>query len=101
MKGLEAFIQPVACESCPFNETGPGRHLRNSLGPGRFDSILADLRQEKSFPCHKTATDKRWTKKARICAGALAWQRQNNCVPQAVQVAERLTALREGRKARL
>lgn len=101
MKGLDQFVQPAACETCPFNETGPGRQLRDSLQPGRFAGILDDLRAEKTFPCHGTTSSSRWTKKTRVCAGALAWQRREGCVPAAIQIVERLAAMRENRDARL
>lgn len=99
MSLVDDYVQPKSCENCPFNETGPGRHLRDSLAPGRFDSIKEDLANDKTFNCHKT-TKLTGDGTEKICAGALAWQRQNGCVPQAVQIGERLAALQEGRKAR-
>ena len=97
---MNQFIQEKACSDCPFNESGPGRVLRDSLNEGRFESIKDDLLQGKTFPCHQTQSGKRWTKKSRVCAGALAFQRKNNRVPDAVQIAERLTAMRVGRRGR-
>ena len=96
---LDEFVQAASCADCPFNETGPGRHLRNTLRPGRFDSILADLREGKVFLCHKT-TPETGDGSEKVCAGALAYQRRNGCVPDGVQVAERLAAIQEGRRAR-
>lgn len=84
--------QDSMCKTCPFHEAGPGRDLRDSLTPGRFDGILADLRAEKVFPCHDDYS--------LVCAGSIAWQLKNHCVPTDLQIAERLLAHAEGRKAR-
>lgn len=99
---IDDFVRPTSCSDCPFTESAEGRNMRESLAAGRFDSILAALREEKSFDCHQTRESNmgRRPKSARICAGALAYQRKNGCVPTAVQVAERLIAIQEGRKAR-
>lgn len=96
---VDDFVQPTSCSNCPFNETGPGRQLRDGLVPGRFESIKADLDQRMTFNCHKT-THETGDGTEKICAGALAYQRQNNCVPDAVQIGERIAAMNEGRKAR-
>lgn len=90
-----AYRQDRPCSDCPFNDDGPGRVLRDSLQPGRWDGILADLRAEKTFPCHQTQSGPRWTKKSLVCAGAIRWQRAHDCLPQAVQVAERLTRMQK------
>lgn len=92
-------IQDKACGDCPFNESGPGRVLRDSLNTGRFESIKDGLLNGDSFPCHQT-TRSTGDGSNKICAGALAFQRANRCVPDAVQLAERLTAMVEKRKAR-
>ena len=97
--GIDEFICATACEDCPFNETGAGRHLRDSLREGRFQSIKDGLLKRSVFHCHKT-TRETGDGSQKICAGALAFQRKNNCVPDEVQVAERLTAIQEDRKAR-
>jgi len=96
---LDEFIQPNSCEDCPFNESGPGLDLRSSLRPGRFESIKEDLLRRKVFNCHKT-TRQTGDGTEKVCAGALAFQRKNGCVPDGIQVAERLTAMREERRAR-
>lgn len=96
---MSEFVQERSCEDCPFNESGPGRHLRDSLAPGRFESIRADLLERKLFLCHKT-TPETGDGTNKVCAGALAFQRKENCVPDGLQVMERLTAMREGRKTR-
>lgn len=94
---MNDFVQPTACSDCPFNETGAGRQLRDSLAPGRFDGIKEDLHSNKTFPCHQTTGRKMRTL---ICAGALAYQRKNDIVPDSVQVIERIFAIKEERKAR-
>jgi hypothetical protein len=96
---MNQFIQETSCENCPFNETGPGRRLRDILAPGRFDSIKADLDNRKTFNCHKT-TKETGDGTEKVCAGALAYQRKNHCVPDSVQVVERIIAMKEGKKAR-
>jgi hypothetical protein len=96
---MNEFIQEKACDNCPFNESGAGRILRDSLAPGRFASIKADLLKRLSFNCHET-THETGDGTEKICAGALAFQRQHGCVPDTVQVAERLTAINESRKPR-
>lgn len=104
---MNQYVQPTACNDCPFNESGPGRVLRDSLGHGRWTGIQQDIAMEKVFHCHKTVThdedgdgEQIITGNERVCAGALAFQRQHNCVPSGIQVIERLTAMREKRKAR-
>lgn len=66
------------CDNCPFDRKGQGVHLRQSLGRGRWAEILAHLRADGHFQCHKT-TDfdddgeaKRNT--GLLCAGSLEWQ---------------------------
>lgn len=93
------YYQEKACSDCPFNESGPGRFLRDSLNDGRMESIEADLLKGKGFTCHQT-TRQTGDGTNKLCAGAIAFQRRNNCVPQELQVGERLLAMREGRKAR-
>lgn len=101
---LTALIRPTACESCPFNEDGLGRELRDSLAPGRFDGIRAELDKGLPFPCHETtggvSRKTKWRKSWRVCAGSLAYQRKNHCVPDVVQVVERIAAITEKRQAR-
>lgn len=73
------------CDNCPFNETGPGRKLRDSLHPGRFLGILDAVANGADFYCHKTVD---WDEededeyegdfyrpkgRERVCAGSLAW----------------------------
>ncbi len=60
------------CEDCPFNDDGPGFRLRKSLARGRWASILASLRRDIHFTCHKTTTET-GNGTNLICAGALNW----------------------------
>lgn len=96
---VDEFVQPSSCSDCPFNEQGPGRHLRDSLAPGRMEEIIDDLRARKTFNCHQT-TRQTGNGTEKICAGALAFQRKEGCVPDTVQICERIAAIREGRKPR-
>lgn len=77
------------CADCPFNETGPGRILRDSLKPGRFSQILVALRHDGHFQCHKTGRETGDGSEL-LCAGALAWQEQRGLSSQYVRIAERL-----------
>lgn len=69
------------CDNCPFQKSGPGLHLRKSLGRGRWSGILHNLMAGGMFPCHKTVLyddegdPKRGSGKA--CAGSLEWQIKN------------------------
>ena len=72
----------VPCDWCPFNDEGPGRRLRDSLRPGRFDDIVSAVLDGAPFYCHKTVEwdeedeeDDFYHKKGRelVCAGSLAW----------------------------
>lgn len=95
------------CSDCPFHESGPGRQLRDSLAPGRFAEIQVGLLTGEVFFCHKHAqydeddeeTDTYRRKEGdRVCAGAIEFQERHNCVPQAVQVCERLERMWKARK---
>lgn len=85
-----AWRMPRKCADCPFASRGKGLHLRKSLGPGRWEEILKDLRDGKYFPCHKTSLSGdesgeyddngeriysleailKWL----VCAGSIEWQ---------------------------
>lgn len=99
---IDDFVRPTSCSDCPFSDVGDGLALRESLAPGRFEGIQKGLQKGKTFDCHQTRNGARGRrpKSARVCAGALAWQRKNDCIPAAVQVVERLIARNEGRPAR-
>lgn len=81
---------PEPCADCPFNETGPGRELRDSLARGRWKEILDALRADKHFICHKTAK-KTGDGSELQCAGSLNWCEENlGTVPQLARIMERL-----------
>lgn len=87
------------CENCPFQSKGPGLKLRRSLRPGRWREILLGLRMDQHFYCHKTTEEDDegefvHTPKARLCAGAIAWQEARGLSSQYQRVCERLEALR-------
>lgn len=86
---MTKWRMPSPCENCPFNETGPGRVLRDGLRPGRFDEILDSLEAGQSFTCHKTVDDEGHGEKL-MCAGAIAWQEENGCVSQMQRWMERI-----------
>lgn len=86
------------CNDCPFNKDGPGLAMRRSLRAGRWRSILASLRGGHHFFCHKTYTggdeddEERDFKRARICAGSIAWEDAHGIESQARQIFQRLDA---------
>lgn len=66
------------CDNCPFATSGPGLRLRRHLNPGRWRGILAGLRNETHFVCHKTAEyegdEDVLVGPALVCAGSIEWQ---------------------------
>lgn len=93
------------CENCPFHESGPGRHLRDSLMPGRFEEIVFGLMRGDHFFCHKTTTGEEdddgeylHDGKEKLCAGAIELQEQAGVKSQYQQVCERLYELNKLRK---
>ncbi|SRR6266403_998215 len=88
------------CDDCPFSVSGAGLRLRKSLGRGRWNEILASLRIDSGFPCHKTTVFDEEGDAVQgtglQCAGALAWQRKHNgCVGQLARIMERLDYARK------
>lgn len=79
------------CADCPFNSSGPGLHLRRSLGPGRWRAILQALRSDRHFTCHKT-TEETGNGTNLMCAGALAWQIKRGLSSNLERVMSRLDA---------
>lgn len=84
------------CADCPFANSGPGLHLRRSLGPGRYREILASLRRGNFFPCHKT-TDDTGDGSNLVCAGSIEWQAKHGIVADYVQICSRLDRMAEMR----
>jgi hypothetical protein len=81
------------CADCPFSRSGPGAFLRRTLRPGRWRSILRDLRAGKFFMCHKT-TEETGDGSKRVCAGAIEYQEKNDIACQYTQICERLEHFR-------
>ena len=72
------------CDNCPFHETGPGRQLRDSLAPGRWDGIIRAVLIGAPFYCHKTtefddddeeSDTYRPKGREQLCAGSVAYVR--------------------------
>ena len=93
------------CSNCPFMETGEGLRERESLKPGRFDEIVAELTKGSHFMCHKficedgVCESDGWVESNVLkivavghlyCAGALQWQRQRGIAPEYVRICQRL-----------
>lgn len=85
------------CADCPFAKSGPGLRLRKTLARGRWSEILASLRRDAHFTCHKT-TEETGDGSERMCAGAIQWQENNHCVGQLQRIMERLDYFRGRRK---
>lgn len=80
---------PVQCADCPFSSKGAGLHLRKSLRPERWASILRELRDGSTFMCHKT-TPETGDGSNKLCAGALEYQEEQGVSSQYQRVCERL-----------
>ncbi len=77
------------CDNCPFSKSGKGLHLRRTLHPQRWRSILLGLRRGEVFNCHKT-TNETGDGSNLICAGAIDFQERNRCTSNLQRVMERL-----------
>jgi hypothetical protein len=100
---VKVWRMPSMCDSCPFARTGAGAHLRRTLR--RWRAILADMKRDKHFLCHKT-TDETGEGSNLHCAGSIIWQMKHNGRPsQCARIAERLYGepieLKEGDYARV
>lgn len=84
------------CANCPWNETGPGRRLRDSLMPGRWQEIVRAMLAGEHFTCHKT-TEETGDGSRLLCAGALRFQCARGVSSNYQRVAERLDWLRAER----
>lgn len=83
------------CMDCPFHSSGPGLHLRNGLR--RWGEILASLKRDEHFFCHRTTGEEDdegetiITGEELLCSGAIEWQIKNNGQPsQLARVMERV-----------
>lgn len=91
-EGKLVWRMATPCADCPFNKTGPGRHLRNSLAPGRWREILAGLKSDQHFICHKTGP-KTGDGSNLVCAGSIAWSDEHGVSQNMVRVMERIAPL--------
>lgn len=64
------------CDNCPFAKSGKGRHLRRTLRASHWQKILAALRLDGYFLCHKT-TFETGDGTNLLCAGSLQWQEEH------------------------
>ena len=93
------YKMAAMCADCPFAASGPGLHLRKSLRPGRWREILAGLRRQEHFVCHKT-TDETGDGSNLICAGSIEWQDKRGVSSQYLRVCERLDYFAEKRRVK-
>lgn len=73
------------CKDCPFIK---GSSTNISLAKGRIEGIVADLRADCSFTCHKTLDLP--TMEQQHCAGALIFLEREERPNQMMRIAERL-----------
>ena len=101
---FEKYAMPKMCDNCPFAKRGKGAALRRSLARGRMDEIKRGLSRGGHFFCHKTTTASGFTEddeayftrgQELVCAGAIAWQAKRGIVADAIQIVERLKAIKE------
>lgn len=91
---MRAWRMAAKCADCPFQVAGKGRALRRSLRPGRWREILACLRRDDHFICHKTTRDT-GNGKQLVCAGSIEWQDARGLSSQYRRVCERIAAWRK------
>jgi hypothetical protein len=83
---------PKPCELCPFTN----QETRNSLAPGRFESICRDMQRGRHFLCHASINYDRRNKGAeKVCAGAIQWQAERGIEADLVQVMRRLEIIQQ------
>lgn len=81
------------CEDCPFSNSGPGLHLRKSLGRGCWAEILNGLCHDMHFHCHKT-TDETGNGTNLVCAGSLEWSDKHGVSQNLCRIMERIEYVR-------
>ena len=91
------------CDNCPFATSGPGFHLRKSLGRGRWAGILHHLMADGHFHCHKTVLyddeGEGLPGSGKICAGSLEWQIKNlGYVGNLARIMERVDCISASKK---
>lgn len=91
---MSTWRMAAKCADCPFQKAGKGLALRRSLRPGRWREILAGLRRDEHFICHKTTRDT-GNGKNLVCAGSIEWQEERGLSSQYQRVCERIAAWRK------
>ena len=94
---MRTWKMSAQCEDCPFATKGKGLHLRKSLRPARWRSILYGLRHNESFTCHKTA-EETGDGSNLVCAGAMEWQEAHGVSANYVRVMERIEGMAKAGK---
>ena len=85
------------CTDCPFQKSGPGKRLADSLRPGRMGSIKRGLLRGENFECHKT-TSETGNGTNLLCAGAIAYQESMGVSSQYVRICQRLDGMSNAKK---
>jgi hypothetical protein len=85
----QAWRMEKMCDNCPFARSGPSAYLKKTLRSGRWREILATLRKDGHFICHKT-TRETGNGSNLMCAGAIEWQEAHGCVGQLQRIMERV-----------
>jgi hypothetical protein len=80
------------CDNCPFAKSGPGLHLKQSLGLQRWRGILFDLRHNRHFVCHKT-TKETGNGTNLVCAGSIEWSEKRGVSQNFCRVMECVFAI--------
>lgn len=77
------------CKDCPFLK---GSSTNRTLHPHRIAGIIEDIRNDKSFTCHKTLPyyGEKSAKKEEHCAGALIMLEKEDNPNQIMRIAERV-----------
>lgn len=86
------------CVDCPFQKSGPGKRLADSLRPGRMGSIRRGLLRGENFECHKTTTET-GNGTSLLCAGAIEYQEKMGVSSQYVRICQRLDGMRRSKVA--
>lgn len=105
-KASKQWRMKEKCDNCPFHEAGPGRQLRDSLNPGRFEEIADGLLNGEHFYCHKTTMkDEDWDEETDdyvggglVCAGSIEYQEQRGIQSQYMQIRERFEKMIAAKK---
>lgn len=77
------FNMKKPCKDCPFV---PGSSANVTLEVGRIESIVSELRADRTFTCHKTLGH---VAKQEHCAGAMIFLEREDRPNQKMRIAER------------